>query len=129
MQSTELTTRNRLAPSRNGHAEALYTLDSRIVADLGGTRDLDRGDARTPQPGKPRPRWRRRFVIGLVAAAVLWVASSKGIPFMREVLETVRDRRCVRHRPHHVCQPPHRGRRHRRCWSTRMIGLSPETYW
>ena len=76
MQSTELTTRNRLAPSRNGHAEAVYTLDSRIVADLGGTRDLDKGDARSRQPAKPRPRWRRRFVIGLVAAAVLWVASS-----------------------------------------------------
>jgi membrane fusion protein, multidrug efflux system len=89
MQSTELTTRNRLAPSRNGHAEALYTLDSRIVADLGGTRDLDKGDAGSRQPAKPRPRWRRRFVIGMLAAAGLWVACSEGIPFMREVLETV----------------------------------------
>ena len=89
MQSTELTTRNRLAPSGNGHAEVVYALDSRVVADLGGTRDLDKGDARSRQPGKPRPRWGRRFVIGLVATAVLWVASSKGIPFMREVLETV----------------------------------------
>ena len=83
------TTHNRLAPSRNGHAEVAYTLDSRIVADLGGTRELDKSDPRSPQPAKPRPRWGRRFVICLVAAAVLWVAYSKGVPFMREVLETV----------------------------------------
>ncbi len=89
MQSTEFTTSNRLAPSSNGHAEVVYTLDSRIVADLGGTRDLDEGDAPSRQPGKPRPRWGRRFVIGSVAAAVLWLASSEGIPFVREVFETV----------------------------------------
>jgi membrane fusion protein (multidrug efflux system) len=89
MQPTEQTTRNRLAPSGNGRMEVAYALDSRVVADLGGTRVLDEGDARSRQPEKPRPRWRRRLVISLVVAAVLWAGFSKGVPYVREMLETV----------------------------------------
>ena len=89
MQSTEQTTRDRLAPSGNGHAEVAYALDSRVVADLGGTRVLDEGDARSRQPAKPRPRWGRRLVIGLVVAAVVWAGLTYGAPYVREMLETV----------------------------------------
>ena len=78
-----------MAPSGNGRTEVAYTLDSRVVADLGGTRILDEGDARSQQPRKPRPRGRRRLVIGLVVAAVLWAGHSYGVPYVREMLETV----------------------------------------
>ena len=90
MQPTEQQkAHNRLAPSGNGRTEVAYTLDSRVVADLGGTRILDEGDARSQQPRKPRPRGRRRLVIGLVVAAVLWAGHSYGVPYVREMLETV----------------------------------------
>ena len=78
-----------MAPSGNGRTEVAYALDSRVVADLGGTRILDEGDARSRQPRKPRPRVRRRLVIGLVVAAVLWAGFSYGVPYVREMLETV----------------------------------------
>ena len=90
MQPTEQQkAHNRLAPSGNGRTEVAYTLDSQVVADLGGTRILDEGDARSQQPRKPRPRVRRRLVIGLVVAAVLWAGHSYGVPYVREMLETV----------------------------------------
>ena len=80
---------NRLAPSRNGHIQVAYPLDSRVVADLGGTRIIDDEDARSQQARKPRPRWRRWFVVGLVVAAVLWAGHSHVVPYVREMLETV----------------------------------------
>ena len=80
MQSTELTSQDQLAPSGNGHAEGGWALESQIVADLGGTRDLDEGNAQSRQPAKPRPRWGRRFRIGLVAAAVVWAGLTYGAP-------------------------------------------------
>jgi Biotin-lipoyl like len=80
---------NRWAPSGNGHSEVAYPLDSRVVADLAGTRTIDEGEVQSQQPRKPRPSWRRRLVTGLVVAAILWVGLYYGVPFVREVLVTV----------------------------------------
>jgi Sigma-54 interaction domain len=114
MQSTEKQmVYNRLAPSSNGLAKVAYPLDSRVVADLGGTRIIDEGDARSHQPRKPRPRWSRRLVIGLVVAAVAWSGQIPRRPLHSGDARDGEDRRRVCCRPHHLRQPPHRGRRHR----------------
>jgi hypothetical protein len=88
MRSIEQTAPNQSVLNGNGRTEVAYALDSRIVADVCGIRILDEGPARLPQPGKPRHRWSRRVVIGLVVTAILWAGLSFGVPYVREMLET-----------------------------------------
>ena len=89
MRWTEGTANGRAPVHGADRTELAETLESRIVADLGGTRVLDEGDARSRQADKPRPRWGRRLVIGLIVVAVLGVGLSYGVPYVRELLETV----------------------------------------
>ena len=89
MQSNNGTGGDRALLNGADRAHVADFFDARIVADLGGTRVLDDGEAGSPHDGKPRPRSGRRLVIGLVVAAVLWAGFFYGAPYVREVLETV----------------------------------------
>jgi membrane fusion protein, multidrug efflux system len=89
MHSTNGTASDRALQNGADRMQAVDIFDGRIMADLGGTRVVDEKEAGPRQHGKPRRRWGRRLVIGLVVAAVLWVAFSYGGPYVREMLVTV----------------------------------------
>jgi hypothetical protein len=79
MRPTEQTAPNRSAPNGNGRTEVAYALGSQVVADPGGSRILDEGDARSSEAKVPLGRW---VVIGLVVTAVLRAELSFGAPYV-----------------------------------------------
>jgi membrane fusion protein, multidrug efflux system len=89
MRSTDVTANGRAVFDGVDRTKPAEALDSRIVADLGGTRVVDDEEAGSETPAKSRPRWGRRILIGLVAAAVIGLGLRFGVPFVREMLETV----------------------------------------
>jgi membrane fusion protein (multidrug efflux system) len=89
MRLTEGTVNGRAPLNGADHIKVADTLESRIVADQGGTRALDDREARSRHDGKPRPRWGRRLVIGAVVASMIGAGAHWGIPFIRYELNTV----------------------------------------
>lgn len=64
-------------------------LESRIEADVSGTRIFDHRDPQSDQPHERRRHWVRRLAIGLVFASALLLSLFYGGPYVREMLDTV----------------------------------------
>src|SRR5260370_101455 len=65
MRATEATANGQAPHNGDDRIGVADVFDSRIVADVAGTRVEEDEEAQSRQPGKRRPRWRRRLVIGL----------------------------------------------------------------
>jgi hypothetical protein len=61
MRSTDVTANGRAVHDGAERAKAAEALDSRIVADLGGTRVVEDEQGGSETPVKSRPRWGRRI--------------------------------------------------------------------
>ena len=73
----------------NGHGRVRFPVDSRVVADPGGTRLMDEGHPAHPRPERPKRHRVRWIVLATIAAAILGAGWYWGVPWVRYQLETV----------------------------------------
>lgn len=66
-----------------------YPVDSQVVVDMGGTRDLSLGHSAFPQPLRHDRHWLRWIVIGVTVTALAFLGLRYGKPAVEEMLRTV----------------------------------------
>ncbi len=75
-------------PEKNGHP-VVFPVDSRVVADAGGTRLVEAGHPAFPKPETPKRHWVRWIVIVVVAIFIVGAFARWGLPYIKESMETV----------------------------------------